>query len=51
MKTMMDVSSVMDGLLERIKGKSFRRLFLKYRIRGVIKKKETVNLGQQNFYA
>ena len=39
MKTMIDVSAVMDGLLERIKGKSFRRLFLKYRIREVIKKK------------
>jgi len=35
-KTMMDVSAVMDGLLDRIKGKSFRSLFLKYRIREVI---------------
>jgi hypothetical protein len=35
---MIDVSAVMDGLLERIKGKSFGRLFLKYRVREVIKK-------------
>jgi len=42
---MIDVSVVMDGLLERIRGKSFRRLFLKYRIREVIKKKKE-NLGQ-----
>jgi hypothetical protein len=38
-KTVIDVSPVMDGLLRRIKGKSFGRLFLKYRIREVIKKK------------
>jgi len=29
---MIDVSTEMDRLLERIKGKSLRRLFLKYRI-------------------
>jgi len=43
---MMDVSAVMDGLLERIRGKSFRRLFSKYRIREVIKGKRTENLGR-----
>jgi hypothetical protein len=39
---MIDVSVVMDGLLNRIKEGGFRRLFLKYRIREVIKE----NLGQ-----
>jgi hypothetical protein len=37
-KAMIDVSAVMDCLLEKIKGKSYRRLFLKYRIRELIKK-------------
>jgi hypothetical protein len=43
---MIDVSVVMDGLLDRIKGRSFRRLFLKYRIREVIKGGKNENLGQ-----
>lgn len=41
-KTMIDASAVMDGVLERIKGKSFRSLFLKYSFREVIKKNREI---------
>jgi hypothetical protein len=39
---MIDASAVMDGVLERIKGKSFRSLFLKYSFREVIKKNREI---------